>query len=86
MLTEKYLSNEYIDSNGYYNMVLQYADNGTLREYLMTNFTKLQWTDKLCIAKEIALGLLFLHDNNIIHRDLVNIVLSIFYIYCLSVY
>ncbi|KAF0496460.1 kinase-like protein [Gigaspora margarita] len=36
----------------------------------MTNFTKLQWTDKLCIAKEIALGLLFLHVNNIIHRDL----------------
>ncbi|RIB14056.1 kinase-like domain-containing protein [Gigaspora rosea] len=58
------------DSNGYYNMVLQYADNGTLREYLMANFTKLQWTDKLCIAKEIALGLLFLHDNNIIHRNL----------------
>ncbi|RIB22469.1 kinase-like domain-containing protein [Gigaspora rosea] len=58
------------DSNGYYNMVLQYADNGTLREYLMANFTKLQWTDKLCIAKEVALGLLFLHDNNIIHRDL----------------
>ncbi|RIB25926.1 kinase-like domain-containing protein [Gigaspora rosea] len=51
-------------------MVLEYADNGTLREYLKANFTKLQWTDKLCIAKEIALGLLFLHDNNIIHRDL----------------
>ncbi|KAF0561616.1 kinase-like protein [Gigaspora margarita] len=58
------------DSNGYYNMVLQYADNGTLREYLMTNFTKLEWTDKLSIAKEIAHGLLFLHKNNIVHRDL----------------
>ncbi|KAF0561596.1 kinase-like protein [Gigaspora margarita] len=58
------------DSNGYYNMVLQYADNKTLRDYLMTNFTKLEWADKLCIAKEIAHGLLFLHDNNIIHSDL----------------
>ncbi|KAF0536079.1 kinase-like protein [Gigaspora margarita] len=58
------------DSNGYYDMVLQYADDGTLRDYLMTNFTKLQWKDKLYIAKEIAFGLLFLHDNNIIHRDL----------------
>ncbi|CAG8665110.1 10869_t:CDS:2, partial [Ambispora leptoticha] len=28
------------------------------------------WTDKLLIAKEIVLGLLFLHENNIIHRDL----------------
>ena len=68
-------------------MVLHYADDGTLRDYLRTNFTKLQWTDKLCMAKEIALGLLYLHDNNIIHRDLVNIViLSIFYMYCLSIY
>ncbi|KAF0507829.1 kinase-like protein [Gigaspora margarita] len=51
-------------------MILEYANEGTLREYLMTNFAKLQWTDKLCMAKEIALGLLYLHDNNIIHRDL----------------
>ncbi|RIB26995.1 kinase-like domain-containing protein [Gigaspora rosea] len=58
------------DRNGYYNMVLQYADNGTLREYLRTNFSELQWIDKLHMAKEIALGLLYLHDNNIIHRDL----------------
>ncbi|KAF0554949.1 kinase-like protein [Gigaspora margarita] len=58
------------DCSGYFNMVLQYADDGTLREYLKTNFTRLQWTDKLRIAKEIALGLSFLHDNNIIHRDL----------------
>ena len=53
-------------------MVLQYAEDGTLREYLMANFTKLQWTDKLRIAKEIAFGLLFLHNNDIIHRDLVS--------------
>ncbi|KAF0541364.1 kinase-like protein [Gigaspora margarita] len=58
------------DSGGYYNLVLQYADNGTLREYLKTNFTRLHWTEKLRIAKEIELGLLFLHDHNIIHRDL----------------
>ncbi|RIB03333.1 kinase-like domain-containing protein [Gigaspora rosea] len=36
----------------------------------MANFAKLEWTDKLRIAKEIALGLLFLHNNNIIHRHL----------------
>ncbi|KAF0553894.1 kinase-like protein [Gigaspora margarita] len=58
------------DHNGYYNMVLQYANEGNLREYLKANFIKLQWTDKLRIAKEIALGLSFLHNNDIIHRDL----------------
>ncbi|KAF0510163.1 kinase-like protein [Gigaspora margarita] len=58
------------DSSGYYNIVLQYADDRTLREYLKMNFTQLQWTDKLRIAKEIAFGLLFLHNNNIIHKDL----------------
>ncbi|KAF0483180.1 kinase-like protein [Gigaspora margarita] len=51
-------------------MILQYADDGALREYLEVNFTKLRWVNKLCIAKEIALGILFLNDNNIIHRDL----------------
>ncbi|KAF0467440.1 map kinase kinase kinase [Gigaspora margarita] len=54
---------------GYY-MVLQYANDGNLREYLKANFTKLQWIDKLQISKEIVHGLLFLHNHNIIHRDL----------------
>ncbi|KAF0547190.1 kinase-like protein [Gigaspora margarita] len=58
------------DNNGNYNMVLQYANEGNLREYLKENFSRLQWADKLSLAKEIALGLLCLHDNNIIHRDL----------------
>ncbi|KAF0435634.1 kinase-like protein [Gigaspora margarita] len=58
------------DNNGSYNMVLQYANDGNLREYLRANFTRLQWNEKLLIAKNIALGLLFLHDNDIIHRDL----------------
>ncbi|RIB06938.1 kinase-like domain-containing protein [Gigaspora rosea] len=58
------------DSHGFYNMVLQYAEDGTLREYLMKNLVKLKWADKLRIAKEIAHGLSFLHDNDINHRDL----------------
>ncbi|KAF0558611.1 kinase-like protein [Gigaspora margarita] len=57
------------DSNGYYTMILQYADEGTLREYLKANFIRLQWSDKRRIAREITRGLLFLHDNNIIHED-----------------
>ncbi|KAF0529909.1 ARM repeat-containing protein [Gigaspora margarita] len=32
------------DNNGYYNIILQYANEVTLREYLKTKFTKLQWS------------------------------------------
>ncbi|RIB24279.1 kinase-like domain-containing protein [Gigaspora rosea] len=53
-----------------YKVILQYAADGDLRDYLGTNFSKLQWSDKLHIAEEITLGLLFLHSNNIIHLDL----------------
>ncbi|KAF0467211.1 kinase-like protein [Gigaspora margarita] len=55
---------------GFYNMVLQLANNGDLREYLKINFSKLEWTDKLRMAREISDGLEFLHKNDIIHRDL----------------
>ncbi|KAF0374972.1 kinase-like protein [Gigaspora margarita] len=55
---------------GFYNMVLQLANNGDLREYLKINFSKLGWTDRLRMAREISAGLEFLHKNDIIHRDL----------------
>ncbi|KAF0471953.1 kinase-like protein [Gigaspora margarita] len=58
------------DNQGYYNMVLQLANDGNLRQYLRKNFKKLQWKDKLHIAIEILGGLIFLHDKNIVHRDL----------------
>ncbi|RIB26935.1 kinase-like domain-containing protein [Gigaspora rosea] len=58
------------DSHGYYIMILQHAEDRNLRDYLKANFATLQWTDKLCIAKEIVYGLLFLHDHDVIHRDL----------------
>ncbi|KAF0350254.1 kinase-like protein [Gigaspora margarita] len=58
------------DYNGSFNMVYQYANEGNLREYLKKNFTILQWANKLHIAREISLGLLFLHDNDIIHENL----------------
>ncbi|RIB16311.1 kinase-like domain-containing protein [Gigaspora rosea] len=55
---------------GFYIMVLQLANNGDLREYLKINFSKLKWADKLRMAREILDGLKFLHENDIIHRDL----------------
>ncbi|KAF0426362.1 kinase-like protein [Gigaspora margarita] len=53
-----------------YHMILQFAEGGNLREYLKKSFLKLGWASKLRIAKEIAQGILFLHNNDIVHRDL----------------
>ena len=54
-------------------MVLQYANNGTLREYLGNEeiFDSLQWEDKVQMALDITRGLKCLHQKDIIHRDLV---------------
>ncbi|KAF0458585.1 kinase-like protein [Gigaspora margarita] len=53
-----------------YKIILQFAEDGNLRDYLKKQFSSLKWADKLRIATEIASGLNFLHDNNIAHRDL----------------
>ncbi|CAB5215790.1 unnamed protein product [Rhizophagus irregularis] len=53
-----------------YSLVLEYADSGTLGKYLMENATTIKWESQLKFAKEIASGVLCLHDNEIIHRDL----------------
>ncbi|RHZ60868.1 hypothetical protein Glove_350g119 [Diversispora epigaea] len=53
-----------------YMIVLEYANNGSLRQYLKSNFQKLDWNLKLNLAKQIANALMNLHDNNIIHGKL----------------
>ena len=53
-------------------MVLQYANSGNLKEYLGSKFDSLQWKDKIKMALDITRGLMHLHQNKIIHRDLVN--------------
>jgi serine/threonine protein kinase len=58
-------------------MVLQYADGGNLRDYLKNPPSPLKWSDKFRIALEIAEGLLCLHAEDIIHRDLVSLLLFI---------
>ena len=57
-----------------YSLVLEYADGGTLREYLKKNFDTFKWKDQLMFAKEIASAILYLHDKEIIHRDLVSLI------------
>ena len=53
--------------------VLEYADSGTLRDYLKNNFNKLDWNEKLQFAIQIADAVSCLHRKNIVHRDLVSI-------------
>ncbi|RHZ64780.1 hypothetical protein Glove_320g127 [Diversispora epigaea] len=55
--------NEYI-------LVLEYANGGTLRDHLKSNFEKLEWSDKLNLAQQIVKAIEHLHSNDIIHGDL----------------
>ena len=55
-----------------YLLVLEYADGGTLRSYLEKTFESISWSLKLKFAHEIASAVMCLHENDIIHRDLVN--------------
>ncbi|CAB5350833.1 unnamed protein product [Rhizophagus irregularis] len=58
------------DLNPDYLLILEYADSGTLRNYLKKNFNKLDWDMKIKFAIQIADAVLCLHQKNIIHRDL----------------
>ena len=53
-----------------YIMVLEYAENGSLRNYLDTNYDKLSWDTKFCNLSHIAYGLHKIHKKELIHRDL----------------
>jgi len=50
---------------------MQYADGGDLRNYLDNYFKNLTWDDKKKLAFQIADGLNYLHNENVLHRDLV---------------
>ncbi|CAB4382272.1 unnamed protein product [Rhizophagus irregularis] len=50
--------------------VMEYADGGTLREYLKEHFDNLTWNNKFNMALQLACAILCLHDEGIIHRDL----------------
>ncbi|GBB84956.1 hypothetical protein RclHR1_11540006 [Rhizophagus clarus] len=53
-----------------YIMVLDYAENGNLRDYLNQNYNKLDWRVKITYLLDIASGLEHIHENELIHRDL----------------
>jgi serine/threonine protein kinase len=53
-----------------YVMILDYAENGSLRNYLNARYNELSWYNKIGCLYNIAFGLENIHDNEIIHRDL----------------
>ncbi|CAB4441027.1 unnamed protein product [Rhizophagus irregularis] len=53
-----------------YLLVMEYANSGTLRNYLSECFENLTWNDKLNLALQLANAISFLHDNEIVHHDL----------------
>src|SRR3954469_7874067 len=57
--------------NNNYMLVMEYADGGSLRSYLKENFSKLTWDDKYLMAYQLACAVSCLHNEKIVHCDLV---------------
>ncbi|GBC43030.2 kinase-like domain-containing protein [Rhizophagus irregularis DAOM 181602=DAOM 197198] len=53
-----------------YLLVMEYANNGTLRNYLGRCFKNLTWINKLNLASQLVNTISFLHDEGMVHRDL----------------
>lgn len=64
------LENE-INRSKKYLLVMEYAENGTLRDYLKENFHNLTWNIKHKFALQLSCAISCLHNKEIIHRDLV---------------
>ena len=54
---------------------MEYADGSTLLNYLEENFKSLTWEDKYKLAHQLACAVSCLHDEGIVHRDLVTQIL-----------
>ena len=54
---------------------MEYADSGTLNTYLNDHFNEIDWSDKSHLASQLASAVEFLHEEDIIHRDLVMLTL-----------
>ena len=51
-------------------LILEYATDGTLFNYLHRHGSKLQEREAAAILKEVVYAVEFLHQNDIAHRDI----------------
>ncbi|CAB4415508.1 unnamed protein product [Rhizophagus irregularis] len=63
------IENQNFQSNNYL-LVMEYADSGTLKNYLKENFNNLTWNDKCNLAYQLACAVSCLHNEGVVHRDL----------------
>ncbi|RHZ87136.1 hypothetical protein Glove_40g71 [Diversispora epigaea] len=52
-----------------YMMVLKYAKDGNLREYLKINFNNINWEQKLLNLYNLSYNLMNIHELDIVHQD-----------------
>ncbi|GBC08653.1 hypothetical protein RclHR1_00830004 [Rhizophagus clarus] len=57
------------NSDNYF-LVVEYADRGSLRSYLDTNLLSLDWRDKYRLALQLSKAIEYLHEREIVHKDL----------------
>jgi len=56
------------DDRHSFSLVLEYASNGNLSSYLKTHTVCWEWKAQIC--RDICLGLMHCHENNVLHFDL----------------
>lgn len=61
---------EFFEDENYVYLVLEYAENGELQNFLKTYKKRFNETDAAKILKQVVEGLLYLHTHNIMHRDI----------------
>ena len=59
------------DRHDNFKLVFNFADGGSLREHLANSFDSLTWKDKYKLGLEITNGIKYLHELDIIHKNLV---------------
>ena len=57
---------------------MEYAYS-TLRNYLKEHFDNLTWNDKFNLALQLTYAVSCLHNEGIVHRDLVNLLINYIY-------